>query len=360
MLSELTVATSVTLLRWTRQPRLAVWSGIIRTRSSSGRVSYRASTPARTCPAHPDRNGADLAHRSVVLPQQAALRRSGHLRPSPQPRADRPRPHASRSSPASPTPTSTRGSSLTKVPSLDLYRDPDPFRTPRPSEIRDRIDVEEVLTMWTAGLPRAQDVQQARGAAAARPASRTSTSSTTTRCSATACSTSRRWACPLITSIHHPITFDRRIDLAAATRPWQQAHPAALVRLPADAGQGGPADGEILTVSESSRHDIVKDFGVDDARIQVIPLGVDEVFCPPTTPRVPGPDRRDGQRRRPDEGHRHAARGVRQAAHRARRRAAPRHQADARRPHRAADRPARHRRARDASSTASATPSSSR
>ena len=46
--------------------------------------------------------------------------------------------------------------------------------------------------------------------------------------------------------------------------------------------------GEILTVSESSRHDIVADFGVDDARIQVIPLGVDEVFRPPTKPRVPG------------------------------------------------------------------------
>ena len=29
---------------------------------------------------------------------------------------------------------------LTEVPSLDLYREPDPFRVPRPSEIRDSID----------------------------------------------------------------------------------------------------------------------------------------------------------------------------------------------------------------------------
>ena len=36
---------------------------------------------------------------------------------------------------------------LTKVPSLDLYREPDPFRTPRPGEIRDRID----LVDWRAG-----------------------------------------------------------------------------------------------------------------------------------------------------------------------------------------------------------------
>src|SRR5581483_6627987 len=42
---------------------------------------------------------------------------------------------------------------LTEVPGLDLYREPDPFRTPRPSEIRDRIDLLELATMWTAGFP---------------------------------------------------------------------------------------------------------------------------------------------------------------------------------------------------------------
>src|ERR1700754_2213040 len=42
---------------------------------------------------------------------------------------------------------------LIEVPSLDLYREPDPFRVPRPSEIRDSIDVLELLTVWTAGFP---------------------------------------------------------------------------------------------------------------------------------------------------------------------------------------------------------------
>ena len=52
-----------------------------------------------------------------------------------------------------PYPELDPGVTLTKVPSLDLYREPDPFRTPKPSEFRDLIDVEEVLTMWTAGFP---------------------------------------------------------------------------------------------------------------------------------------------------------------------------------------------------------------
>src|SRR5207342_163134 len=52
-----------------------------------------------------------------------------------------------------PYPDLDPGVRLTKVPSLDLYREPDPFRTPRPSELRDLVAVEEVLTMWTAGFP---------------------------------------------------------------------------------------------------------------------------------------------------------------------------------------------------------------
>ena len=42
-----------------------------------------------------------------------------------------------------PYPELDEGVALTKVPSLDLYREPDPFRIPQPREFRDLIDVEE-------------------------------------------------------------------------------------------------------------------------------------------------------------------------------------------------------------------------
>ena len=45
---------------------------------------------------------------------------------------------------------------------------------------------------------------------------------------------------------------------------------------------------KILTPSETSKRDIAKDFGVDPARMQVILLGVDDGFVPPTAPRVTG------------------------------------------------------------------------
>jgi glycosyltransferase involved in cell wall biosynthesis len=44
----------------------------------------------------------------------------------------------------------------------------------------------------------------------------------------------------------------------------------------------------VLCPSESSARDIVTDFGVDPARIDVVPMGVDDVFGPPSAPRTPG------------------------------------------------------------------------
>ena len=52
-----------------------------------------------------------------------------------------------------PYPILDEGVRLTKVESLDLYREPDPFRVPKLREFRDRVDVEEFLTMCTAGFP---------------------------------------------------------------------------------------------------------------------------------------------------------------------------------------------------------------
>ncbi len=186
-----------------------------------------------------------------------------------------------------PYPELDEGVVLTKVPSLDLYREPDPFRTPRPSEIRDLLDVEEVLTMWTAGFPEPKTFSK-RAARLLRERLDDFDIVHDNQVLGYGMLDIQRMGLPLITSIHHPITFDRRIDLAAATRPWHHLTLRrwyGFLRMQAKVAR---AVGPILTVSESSRHDIVNDFGVDDAQIQVIPLGVDDVFQPPTRERVAG------------------------------------------------------------------------
>ncbi len=97
-----------------------------------------------------------------------------------------------------------------------------------------------------------------------------------------------RLGLPLVTTIHHPITFDRRIDLAAAPtwrkrltlRRWY-----GFLRMQKKVARQAKV---VLTPSEASRRDIVADFGVADDRMRVIQLGVDDVFVPPSAPRVPG------------------------------------------------------------------------
>ena len=186
-----------------------------------------------------------------------------------------------------PYPELDEGVRLTKVPSLDLYREPDPFRTPRPSEIRDLIDVSEVLTMWTAGFPEPRTFSRR---VARLLAGRLEEFDIVhdNQVLGYGMLDIARMGFPLITTIHHPITFDRRIDVESATawhkklslRRWY-----GFVKMQRKVARGV---GKILTVSESSRRDIVSDFGVDPANLQVIPLGVDDGFRPPTTPRVPG------------------------------------------------------------------------
>jgi len=186
-----------------------------------------------------------------------------------------------------PYPELDEGVRLTKVPSLDLYREPDPFRTPRPGEFRDLLDVEEVLTMWTAGFPEPKTFSK-------RVARVLSTRldefdvAHDNQVLGYGMLEIEAAGLPVLTTIHHPITFDRRVDLAAAPswrkrlalRRWY-----GFLRMQ---GKVARRAGRVLTPSESSRRDIVTDFGVDPDRISVVPLGVDDVFRPPTRPRVPG------------------------------------------------------------------------
>ncbi len=186
-----------------------------------------------------------------------------------------------------PYPELDDGVTLTKVPSLDLYREPDPFRTPGPSEFRDLLDVEEVLTMWTAGFPEPKTFSKR----AARLLARRRDDFDIVHDNQTLGSGLLdivEQGFPLIATIHHPITIDRRIDLATATtwrKKLSQRRWYGFLRMQKNVARRLP---KILTVSESSRRDIVREFGVEPTRLEVITLGVDDAFVPPTAPRVPG------------------------------------------------------------------------
>jgi glycosyltransferase involved in cell wall biosynthesis len=185
-----------------------------------------------------------------------------------------------------PYPELDPGVTLTKVPSLDLYREPDPFRIPKPREFRDLVDVEEFLTMCTAGFPEPKTFST-RVARLLKDRVDDFDIVHDNQVLGYGMLEVEKMGLPLITTLHHPITFDRRIDLAAA--PWRKKLSVrrwyGFLRMQ---GKVARRARKILTPSQASKRDIVKDFGVDPARLQVILLGVDDGFVPPRVPRVPG------------------------------------------------------------------------
>jgi glycosyltransferase involved in cell wall biosynthesis len=189
-----------------------------------------------------------------------------------------------------PYPELDDGVPLTRLPSLDLYREPDPFRTPRPSEFRDWVDVVEWATMCTAGFPEPMTFSL-RAARHLLPRA--------AEFDVVHDNQSLGWGLlrlaeaglPTVATVHHPVAIDRELELAAARslrrrltlRRWygftgMQARVAR--RLDA-----------VTTVSENSRRDITAHMGVPATGIEVIPVGIDPAeFTPPPAGQPRDPD----------------------------------------------------------------------
>jgi glycosyltransferase involved in cell wall biosynthesis len=186
-----------------------------------------------------------------------------------------------------PYPVLDEGVKLTKLPSLDLYREPDPFRVPKLREFRDRIDVEEFLTMCTAGFPEPKTFSR-RVSRVLKDRAGEFDIAHDNQVLGTGMLDIEGYGLPLITTLHHPISFDRRIDLKQTRNPYRKLTLRrwyGFLRMQARVARQAR---HIMTPSETSKKDIAKDFGVDPAKMQVILLGVDDMFVPPTSPRVPG------------------------------------------------------------------------
>jgi glycosyltransferase involved in cell wall biosynthesis len=189
-----------------------------------------------------------------------------------------------------PYPDLDPGPRLTEVPSLDLYRDGDPFRTPRWDEYRDWADVLEVAMMWGGAFsePLTFSIRALRALTARAGQFDVAHDNQGLGYGMLGL---RRLGLPLVTSIHHPISVDRRIELAdlgALRRLWKGRW-YGFVRMQARVARRVAGQGPLITVSASAKRDICRDFRVPQDRVRVIPLGVDtRVFRPRPAARVPG------------------------------------------------------------------------
>ncbi|MEW1565986.1 glycosyltransferase family 4 protein [Streptomyces sp. NPDC093509] len=179
------------------------------------------------------------------------------------------------------------GLSLTELPSLDLYRQPDPFRTPARDEYRDWVDALEVGTMWTGGFPEPLTFSlRARRHLRSRQGEFDVVHDNQTL----GYGLLGDVGAPLVTTIHHPITVDRQLELDAA-EGWKRRASVrrwyAFTRMQKRVARRLPS---VLTVSGTSRQEIVEHLRVERDRIHVVHIGADtDLFSPdPSVPQVPG------------------------------------------------------------------------
>jgi glycosyltransferase involved in cell wall biosynthesis len=175
---------------------------------------------------------------------------------------------------------------LTKVPSLDMYREPDPFRIPRPSEIRDLIDLRELLTTWTAGFPEPKTFTM-RVARILAERSDEFDVVHDNQSLGTGLLDIAAAGLPVVATVHHPITRDKVVEVAAA-RWWRKPLVRRWYAFAEMQKQVARKIPELLTVSTSSATDIADDFGVSPDQLHVVPLGVDTERFKPADNRVSG------------------------------------------------------------------------
>ncbi|MFB9462629.1 glycosyltransferase family 4 protein [Streptomyces cinereospinus] len=179
------------------------------------------------------------------------------------------------------------GLRLTELPSLDLYRQPDPFRTPAREEYRDWIDALEVATMWTGGFPEPLTFSlRARRHLRARRGDFDVVHDNQTL----GYGLLGDVGAPLVTTVHHPITVDRQLELDAAEglrRRFSVRRWYAFTRMQKRVARRLPS---VLTVSGTSRQEIVDHLGVRPDRVHVVHIGADtDLFSPdPAVPQVAG------------------------------------------------------------------------
>ncbi|MCG8442868.1 MAG: glycosyltransferase family 4 protein [Caulobacterales bacterium] len=170
---------------------------------------------------------------------------------------------------------------LHPLPSLDLFEQDNAFAAFRPSFLVDRANLAEWARHNTGafGEPHAFALRLTKWLAARR--GRYDVVHDNQGLASPMRRIARTGGAPLTATIHHPITVDRDLALAAEPSWWRRAlvrrwH--GFVGAQARTARSLPA---LLTVSQAAKARAVSDFGVSASRIQVAPNGVDHAIFHP-------------------------------------------------------------------------------
>ena len=163
---------------------------------------------------------------------------------------------------------------LIKMPSLDLYADPHPIKALWSGKIRDGLDVKEWWLHNSGGFPEPYTF----GERMARWARTRVNDYDIVHDNQTLCwglLKMRDMGMPVLGTIHHPITRDRRIDIKHAPNPFYAFLKWRWYSFLNMQIKVARELEDLIVVSKSTLHDVSKDFGLDPNRLQLCYHGID-------------------------------------------------------------------------------------
>jgi len=166
-----------------------------------------------------------------------------------------------------------------QLPCLDLYNPLDPFRIPTLKELKDPINLLEWIGVSTMGFPepftfglRAYQFMKLRWQQYDIVHDNQSLSYGI-------------WAMsrhvPTIATIHHPVTVDRQIAVRSVSTPFQKIKQWRWYSFIGMQKRVAAAMARIITVSQSAKNDISRDFNIAPRKFSIVPNGINtRLFYP--------------------------------------------------------------------------------
>ncbi|MFE9423577.1 glycosyltransferase family 4 protein [Kitasatospora sp. NPDC006697] len=170
---------------------------------------------------------------------------------------------------------------LVELPSLDLYRADDPFRTPKAAELRGPVDALEVATMWTGGFPEPLTFSLRARQYLARHRGRYDVVHDNQTLGYGLLGLARH-GFPLVTTVHHPVTEDRRLELEAAATRGRRLSLRRWYAFTRMQRRVAARLDHVITVSGSSKSGIAEQLGTAPGNIEVVPIGADTRLWSPS------------------------------------------------------------------------------
>jgi len=97
----------------------------------------------------------------------------------------------------------------------------------------------------------------------------------------------RRLRYPLVATVHHPVTIDRETELEAASSLLKRIMIHRWYAFLGMQKRTSRRMGMVITVSQASKRDIIREYGIDQNRLRVVMNGIDTEYFHP----VPGVER---------------------------------------------------------------------